>query len=78
MTVTLTLDDTIAADFLARIEAANGWTQLTPEQVAVRVGEKVKEDLVRQAINGQAVLAQRATEAAINSMAATGLEITIS
>ena len=77
MEIIVTLSDAIAPDFLARVSAANGWTQLEPAQVAERLCTQVRDQLVGQAVAGQRILEARAAEEAIKTMADSGLSIAI-
>lgn len=77
MEIIVTLSDTIAAEFLSRVSAANGWIQLAPEQVAERLCAQVRDQLVSQAVSSQRILEQRAAEETIKTMADSGLSIAI-
>ena len=77
MEITLTLSDELAPAFLAGAAAANNWTELSPEQIAARLCEQVKTQLINQSLQGQTILAKRAAEDAYKATADAALTIAI-
>ena len=61
----------------AQLAAANGWTELSPDQVAERMSNQVRDMLISQAVTGQKRLAELALEEAVSKAASSALEITI-
>ena len=77
MDLIIHIEDTDAKTILDQIAAAYNWTDLSPDDIAVRLSDAIKGDLVNRAVQGKNQLDRIALEAEVKSVTARALTVVL-